>query len=60
VTCASAPAAECRKKVMCQYNKVCRQEVYSEVKKESHPVYKDMSTDVTFLGQFKSELAMRI
>jgi hypothetical protein len=60
VTCASAPAAERRKKVMCQRIKVCWQEMYSEVKKASHPVYRDISAEVTFLGQFKPELAMRI
>jgi hypothetical protein len=29
-------------------------------KKARHPAYVDMSADVTFLGQFKPELAMRI
>jgi hypothetical protein len=29
-------------------------------KRASHPVYKDMSAEVTFLGQFKPELAMSI
>jgi hypothetical protein len=37
VTYASAPAAERRKKVMRQHIKVCRQEVYSEVKKGKSP-----------------------
>jgi hypothetical protein len=39
---------------------MCRQEKYSEVKREKASAYNGMSAEVTFLGQFQSELAMRI
>jgi hypothetical protein len=39
---------------------MCRLEKYSGVKGKKHPAYFRMSAEVTFLGQFKPELAVRI